>query len=215
MIRPIQLEAVVAVGERPALLAAAQQLSEALRTAAGVDWPIELRLRDAGAQPAAAADSIVILSLLPEVTSAEPLAAVEAGWRARLAALAPTGAPVLLMTVFRHLADRTSAGGADRLERIRRLNGLALSLSQDLHAEVIDIDRAFAHIGARTLQTDYRLGGRLAAEVAGHGIVLAILSLGLDELIPIETQQRAMAFHGPLRDIDKLVNRRLNQAARA
>jgi hypothetical protein len=215
MIRPFQLEAVVAAGERPALVAAAQQLSEALRAAAGVDWPIELRLRDAGTQPAAAANSIVILSLLPEVESAEPLAAAEARWRARLSALAPTGAPVLLMTVFRHLADRTSASGAVRLERIRRLNGLALTLSQDLHADVIDIDRAFAHIGARTLKTDYRLGGRLAAEVAAHGIVLAILSLGLDELIPIETQQRARAFHGSLRDIDKLVNRRLNQAARA
>ena len=74
---------------------------------------------------------------------------------------------------------------------------------------VIDIDRAFAHIGARALGTDYRLSGRLAAEAGGHALAWSLLALGLDDVIAPEVQERASAFEGGLREINTLVSRRL------
>ena len=95
------------------------------------------------------------------------------------------------------------------LERIRRLNRLAAELSRETGAYVADIDRAFAHIGARTLRSDYRLQGRLAAEVGGHAIAWTLLSGPLDDWIEPEIQQAARTFLGGLQQIDALVNRRL------
>lgn len=196
--------------EHPAMLAGAQQLAEALKAATGADWPIQLRYWEPGAAPATSEPgSVTVLSLLPDVDRAEPFAETEARWRARLALLAAGAAPVLICTVFRCIADRRTPAGLERIERIRRLNRMAADLSHDLGATIVDIDRAFAHIGGRILQTDYRLNGRLAAEVAGHALVWSLLSLGIDDIVSPEVQDRARAFHGSLREINTLVSRRL------
>ena len=210
---PIVLEAEIDPREQPVMLAAAQQLSEALRAAASVDWPIRISLHEAGKLGSPAAGAIALVSLLIEAERDEAFDATAARLRARAQLLVDGGVRVLVMTVFRAVPGwRTDPAAAARLERIRRLNRLALDLSHDLGVTVADIDRAFAHIGGRTLGADYRLSGRLAAEVAAHTIVLSLLWLGLDEIVPPAVQDRARAFQGPLSGIDALVRRRLAAA---
>jgi hypothetical protein len=207
---PIMIEAEVAETERPAILAGAQQLAEALAAATGAEWPIQLRFWAPGEAAATSAPgAVLVLSLLPEVARDEPFAETDSRWRTRLADLVMGSAPVLLCTVFRHVAERREPDGPDIVERIRRLNRMAAELSHDFGVSIVDIDRAFAHIGGRTLQTDYRLGGRLAAEVGGHSLAWSFLALGLDDLIPPEVQDRARDFEGSLQRINTLVSRRL------
>jgi hypothetical protein len=207
---PIVIEAEVAETERPAILAGAQQFAEALAAATGAEWPIQLRFWTPGEAAAASAPgAVLVLSLLPEVARDEPFAETESRWRTRLADLVMGASPVLLCTVFRHVAERRAPDGLRILERIRRLNRMVLELSHDFGVSVVDIDRAFAHIGGRTLQTDYRLSGRLAAEVGGHSLAWTLLALGLDDVIPPEVQDRAREFEGDLRQINTLVSRRL------
>ena len=212
---PLLIDAVVADTERPALAAVAEQLRECLRAAAGDDWRITVRFRaslaaiDANDPPA-----VVVASLLREADSTgESLAATEARWRKQLSSLPGSPKPpVLLCTVFRHVA--APIGDAldmrpERRERIRRLNMMAIDLSHDTGAGVVDIDRAFSHVGARSLATDHRLAGRAAAEVAAHTIVAGILAAGLDDVVPPEVQESAAQFQGTLRDIDRFLARRL------
>jgi hypothetical protein len=204
------IEAEVAGSERPFVLAGAQQLAEALAAATGSEWPIQLRYRDPGtAVAASAANTVVVLSLLPEVDRDEPFAETQARLAARVAGLVQGTAPVLVCTVFRHVAERRTAAGQAKLERIRRLDRLAAELSADLGVGVVDLDRAFAHIGGRVLASDYRLDGRLAAEVAGHTLAWSLLSFALDDIVPPEALERAKAFQGSLREINALVSRRL------
>jgi len=208
-VAPIVIHAEVDLRERPAVVAAVQQLSEALQAAAGIAWPIQLTFWDPGAigEPPG---GVVLLSLMADAERGdEAFGEVEARWRSRIEALTAEGAPVLALTLFRAVGERTSASGQQLLERIRRLDRMTLDLSHAFGLTVVDVDRAFAHIGARTLGTDYQLGGRLAAEVGGHALTLCLLTLGLDDTIPPEVQERARAFHGPLREIDTLVRRRL------
>jgi hypothetical protein len=204
------IEAEAGEPERPAILAGAQQLSEALAAATGAEWPIQLRFWGPGeAPPTWAPGAVVVVSLLPEAASDEPFAETEARWRGRLTELTSGTAPVLLCTIFRHVAERRGPDGPRIVERIRRLNRMTIELSHDFGVSVVDIDRAFAHIGGRTLQTDYRLSGRIAAEVAGQSLVWTLLALGLDDVIPPEVQDRARAFEGGLQQINALVSRRL------
>jgi hypothetical protein len=206
---PIAIHAWVDMRERPAVLYGAQQLAEALHAAAGIDWPIQLTFGDAAAPGAAKAGDVVLLSLLSDVERDEAFAETATRWRRRTDGLVAQGAIVMLLTVFRHVSGRRTGKGQHLLERIRRLDRLALDLSHDLGVTVVDIDRAFADIGARLLATDYRLAGRVAAEVAGHTFALCLLSLGLDDTIPAQVQERARTHHGPLREVDTLVRRRM------
>jgi hypothetical protein len=212
---PICIEAVVDDAEHPALVAAAEQLGESLSAVS--ENGREIRLNFAPSfeeievrEPA----TVVIASLLPDVSSDESMAATEARWRQQLSSLPalPT-LSVFLCTVFRHVPRNASEqqpdGWATTTERIRRLNLLAAELSHDTGAGIIDIDRAFAHHGARALKTDYRLSGAVAAEVAAHTIVWSVLSVGLDDAVAPEIQQRAMQFQGALWQIGDLLNRRL------
>ncbi len=96
-------------------------------------------------------------------------------------------------------------------ERIRRLNLFALELSHDTGVGIIDIDRALTHIGARQLGADYRLAGRIAAEVAAHTIVGSILLAGLDDAAAPEVLHGAAQFQGALWQIGTLLQRRLGQ----
>lgn len=211
---PLRIDAVVAASERPALEAAAEQLRECLSAAADNPWPVDLRFRDAlTAIDAHDPPVIVIASLLPELArGSEPPAATEARWREQLSALkAMAITAILLCTVFRHVTDPAPDSRQLTRERIRRLNLLAIELSHDTGATVVDFDRVFAHLGARPLATDHTLTGRVAAEVAAHALVANILDAGLDDIVPAEVQARAHEFQGTLAYINKLVERRMAQ----
>lgn len=210
---PVRIDARVDAAEYPGLIAAAEQLSECLGLAAGAQgWPVSLDFRARDDKIAASpVPSAVIVSLLPDARRLEePTAETEARWRAYLGQLQTSGAPVFVHTVFRHVSGRVREGGTSPvLERIRRLNRIAVGLSHEFGVAVIDIDRAFADIGGRTLKTDYRLAGAPAAEVSGHTIVRSLLSFGLDHAIDPDLQEKAKAILGDLGTIDVFVNRRL------
>jgi hypothetical protein len=156
---------------------------------------------------------VLILSLLHELAQpGEPIVETEARWRASLDPLLNQGAPLFLRTIFRHVGEPSRDGTPSPiLERIRRLNRMIIDLSHSYGIGVIDIDRAFAHYGARGIGTDWRLGGVVAAEVAGHTTAWSLLSHGLDELIDPELQERAKAKLGDLTQIGPLLDRRLER----
>src|SRR6185295_260721 len=128
----IHIEAVMGDAERPALTAACEQLAQCLSAASGYHWTIQAELRasirgiDRVQEPHA-----ILLSLLRDADKTDaPYAETEARWRAEMAAVTQAGgAPVFLCTVFRHVANaRVSRSAAQVLERIRRLNLLAVEL---------------------------------------------------------------------------------------
>jgi len=209
----IWVEAVVDEVERPALVAAAEQLGGSLSAVS--EKPIEVRLNFVSSFEAIDTKrpvTLVIASLLPDVSRDESMASTEARWRRQLSPLAALpGLSVLLCTVFRHVPRGASAEHADArattVERIRGLNLLATALSHDTGAGVIDIDRTFAHLGARALDTDYRLSGTVATRVAAHTIAWSVLSAGLDDAITPEILEGATQFLGPLWQIGDLLNR--------
>jgi hypothetical protein len=210
---PIAIDALVDPLERPGLVAAAEQLSACLGAAAeGADWPVRLNFRRPGDSVLLdTAPTLIVTSLLPEVAREEPIAETDARWRAYLDRLKTPGAPVFVCTVFRHVAERSKAGATSPLlARIRRLNRLAVTLSQELDVGVIDLDRVMAHIGGRALNADYRLSGVVAAEVAGHTAAWAMLSWGLDDAVDPMLQEKAKEVLGDLNRIDAVVSRRLN-----
>ncbi|HLK23908.1 MAG TPA: hypothetical protein VKT30_04550 [Caulobacteraceae bacterium] len=211
---PIKIRAEVDVVERPAVLFGAQKVAKALRAVTGVDWPIELTICEMGGLSAAAGD-IAVLSLLSELGREEPFEETVARWRSRTERLVADGVIVMLLTVFRAVSERRTPQGQRLIERIRRLDRMALDLSHDVGVTVVDIDRALAHVGGRVLGTDYRISSRLAADVAGHSFALSLLSLGLDDNIPPATQERARTHLGPLREIDSVVRRRIAKARQA
>jgi len=210
---PIIIEAHVESSEQPGLIAAAEQLSDCLNAVSNTKtWQVRLRFRAPGTDiDPSLPQSAIIVSLLPETKrAAEPIAATKARWRSYLGRLQALGPPVFIRTVFRHVRDRAwEAGATQLLERIRRLNRMAVELSHELGVAVIEVDRAFAHIGGRALESDYRLTGPLAAEVSGHTTVWSLLSFGLDDAIDPELQEMAKAHLGGLDRIDAFVRRRL------
>lgn len=111
-----------------------------------------------------------------------------------LAALAEGGDPVLVLTVFRRVPDRGSESGQALLEQIRRLNLLVTELSRELGVFVVDFDRVLADIGGVVLDTDYRLRGQAAAEVAGEELALAVATNALDTTLSFDAQERVRAF---------------------
>jgi hypothetical protein len=212
---PLFLQVIVDESERPALLKAKEQLDECLGAASGVSWPTRILFRESiSAIDWSEPPTVVIASFLPAATrSEELLPSVEARWRADFGLLAERGvAAIFVCTVFRRVpSERPNALPDDRrrtVERIRRLNLLAAELSHDLGISVIDIDRVFAHFGARALRTDFSLVGMVAAEVAAHTIVSSILAAALDDFIPPNVQERARALLGDLAAVGALVTRR-------
>jgi hypothetical protein len=109
------------------------------------------------------------------------------------------GLLAFVCTVFRYVTNMPEPGTptarAKTVERIRLLNLLAMQLSHDTGVNVIDIDAALAHVGARRMRTDYRLAGPMGAEIAAYTMVLTILAVGLDNIVPPEIQERAWKFH--------------------
>jgi hypothetical protein len=214
----IRLDAIVHDIERPVMAALAAQLSTSLSAADKGVWEAQIRLRapplsvDPDDPPLA-----IIASLLPELaTPDEPVARVEARWREALAALGENMLPnVFVCTMFRVVAGaRQDPGDISKIaERIRRLNLLAVDLSHDFGINIVDIDRAFAHVGARWLQSDFRLGSLAAEEVAAHTIAVSLMAAGFGN-IALETLDEAKRVQGPLWELDKFVQRRIAERER-
>lgn len=206
---PLSLLGIFGSSERDAVIAAAEQLSECLGPPGGTGWPVNLQLREPDFDGEWPPGTVTVVSLLPDVLRLNrPVAAVEAGWRRRLEAIGPEHASaVLLVNVYRHVAD---PGLRPALaERIGRLNLLAAELSREFGSGVVDVDRVFALFGAAELQSDFRLQGPIAAEVAGHAIVSCLFGLDLVGGVPVAVQEEARMRHGGLSEIGPTVRRRL------
>ena len=209
----LRIDLIVSDLERAAVISAARQLHERLSVVSGAETPITLTFHKPGSSPELAPGSVVLASLLPDVIDLDDTAVLtRQRWREELARLTrTTDAPVLLFTVFRHVSADASpplgrAVEATR-ERIRRMNLLAIELSQAFETGVADIDHYCALFGARALGTDYRLTGRRGMEVAAHAILWTLLSFGLDAWIPIERQEQAKAALGGAQHINVLQRR--------
>ena len=193
----ISIAAFVSEGERAAVQLATRHLARALSQAADIPWtcdsvfsPDMETLRQGGDA------AIIVTSFLPELGEIEePWPRAEQRLRTAYAALGQRGVPVFICTILRHVVvdEGPDAAAALRI-RIRRLNLLAAKISHESGAYVIDLDRVLADIGARRLQTDYRLAGNAAAEMAGHFIALTLINNGLDAFVSFEVQDAAKAI---------------------
>jgi len=184
--------------ERPVLARAARHLGAALEAAGRP--PAEVRVTFLDSLAAAArgdAPDFAVVSLLPELWGDEPVAAVDARWRAALQALPAAWPPVLVCTIFRHVDPTLPPDRREALrERIRRLALCAIEISHDTGANVIDLDRTLAHVGGRPLASDCRFQSEAAIEVAARTVVRAILALGQDAAIDPDIAARAETLVG-------------------
>jgi hypothetical protein len=198
----LRIDAVLSDGERRALLGAVEELRQCFAATSGDAFPIEVHFHSA--LSAIKVDSglvLIVTSLLLELTEPEePLAAIEARLRTAFSALIREGGPALfLCTVFRRIEPDTKAkdpvGAVARMERIRSLNLLAAELSHDFDINIIDLDRSFAHIGGRSLGTDFNLRGDAAVFAAKHVITTTLFAAGLDDFYPRELQDAAKTIY--------------------
>jgi hypothetical protein len=196
------IQALVTQDERPAVASAARLLSDSLSAATHSIWriacdfpPLDGPLQSAG-RP-----TVVRTSL---VRWLEPL---EEDWQSLKARLqsyygmlaADPNLIVFACTILRHIgvgepdhADPIEMEAVKALRvRIRQLNLFAIELSREMGVYIVDIDRDLADVGARTLKTDFRLRGDFAAEAAGKSIAMALLLVGLDDIVPFEAQEAA------------------------
>lgn len=195
---PIVIAAVVDHCERPVLERAAARLQDALAAAGATRSVVRVTFVEAlAATTSGEAPDFVVASLLPELWHDEPVVDVDKRWRASLAALPGGGAPVLVCTIFRHVDPGLPPVRREAMrERIRRLALAAVEISHDTGANVIDFDRTLSHVGGRTLQSDCRLHGDAAIEVAAGTVVRSILAIGQDDVIAPEIATLAEASVG-------------------
>jgi hypothetical protein len=187
----IPIRALVHANERSAIATMAGTLQERLTKAASEPAAVTCSFAESFSDLQKPHEpSIIITSLLLETDNyLEDWAEVEGRLRTRYAALAEDAASIVFITtVFRHISEG-DATQRERLRlRIRRLNRLAADLSREYGIMVIDLDRDLADIGGRRLQTDYRLGGEYAGQVAARSMARAVVSAGLDNHVPFELQ---------------------------
>lgn len=190
----IPIKAVVYGHEQAAVRLACARLESSLSAASGtpvvVPCTFEPTLDSLDADQAC----VVIASPLAEVANyEEPWPSVERRLRQSCQRLAAKDdVVVFICTVLRHVSAEEGAAQAEsKRVRIRRLNLLAAEISRETGIYVIDLDRSLADIGARALQTDYRLNGSYAAEVAAKFMALAVISAGLDGFVSFEVQDQA------------------------
>lgn len=187
----IPIKALVHANERSAITTMAGTLQERLTTAAAEPAAVTCSFAESFSELQKPHEpSIIITSLLLETGNyQEDWAEVEGRLRTRYAALAEDAASIVFVTtVFRHISERDAAQRELLRLRIRRLNRLAADLSREYGIMVIDLDRDLADIGGRRLQTDYRLGGEHAEQVAARSMARAVVSAGLDNHVPFELQ---------------------------
>jgi hypothetical protein len=194
----ISVLAVVTSDERIVVQGAAQHVAGALSEITGESWSCQCEFaHDLPATFGRAANSHVVVTSL-----GVPLADINLPWgevedllRGSYAALCQIGTPVMICTLLRHVSvDVDSQAAAPTLRRLRQLNLLATELSREYGAFVIDLDRILGHIGAFHLNTDYRLRGVQASDVAGRAIARGIISNALDGLVPVNVQNAASAL---------------------
>jgi len=188
----IQLAALVTEDERLMLASGEGFLNAALEAEAcdlgstAVTAPADLSQGPAG--------TIRLISLATQLASIDtPWADVQAELYAWISDIAGTGDPVLVTTIFRCIPAGADPEGK-LLTRIRRLNLLATELSREFGVFVVDLDRVLTDIGGVALDTDYRLRGRLAADVAGQALALCVATNALDLYMPFEAQERTVAY---------------------
>jgi hypothetical protein len=188
----IQLAAFVTEDERPALSSGEGFLSKALEaetfalTCTVASTPAELLQASAG--------TIRLISLATQLASLDvPWPVVQAELRAWISETAEAGDPVLVTTVFRYIPAVQDPEGK-LLTRVRRLNLFAAELSREFGVFVVDLDRVLTDIGGMALNTDYRLQGKMAADVAGQALALCVATNALDLYMPFEVQERTVAY---------------------
>ncbi len=192
--RSIPILAAVTPNERAIVEAAAARLAAALKDATSEAWTCSCSfVLDLGSIPEPTDPSVIVTSLLLPLERLEaPWPDIERDLRSSYSALCETGNPVMICTVLRHVGSSVDSEKADRLRRrLRQLNLLATELSREYGALVIDLDRTLAHIGARRLKTDYRLGGEIASDVAANALALGIVANALDVFVSVEAQDAA------------------------
>lgn len=194
--RTLSLIAAASGNEAGAVQAAGSRLAACLGEADGSSWTVGVEFApDRGSLAASPPDAICVISLAAPLADLDaPWAEVEAGLHADLAALSAQDRRVVLLNVLRHIEPGGDpAEDHRRLVRLRRLNLLAAQLSQTFSVSVADVDRDLADVGARRLETDYRLGGAAAADLAGWTLAACILANALDGLASFEVQDAAIA----------------------
>jgi hypothetical protein len=188
----IQIAAFITEDERLALSSGEGFLSHALAAenfaldCAVVTSPAELSQASAG--------TIRLISLTTQLASLDvPWPVAQAELRTWVSEVAEAGDPVLVTTVFRCIPAGQDPEGK-LLTRVRRLNLLAAELSREFGVFVIDLDRVLTDIGGMTLDTDYRLQGKPAADVAGQAMAFCVATNALDLYMPFEAQERTVAY---------------------
>ena len=190
----IPIKAVVDGHEQAAVRLACARLESSLSAASGAPVVVTCAFEPTLDSLDAGEACVVIASPLAEVANhQEPWPSVERRLRQSYQRLAAKDdVVVFICTVLRHVSAEEGAAQAEsKRVRIRRLNLLAAEISRETGIYVIDLDRSLADLGARTLQTDYRLSGSYAAEVAAKFMALAVISAGLDAFVSFEVQDQA------------------------
>jgi hypothetical protein len=198
----LRIEVALIDGERLAFSNAIEELRQCFAAAGCYDFRPEVSFHSAlseiemGTGPA-----VIVTSMLLELTQPEkPLDVVDAHLRTAFSVLLRRGcSAIFLSTVFRGIDPKAKAkdpvAAAARIERIRRLNFLAAELSHDFDINIIDLDRSFAHIGGRSLGTDFNLHGPAAVSAATHVIVSTLFAAGFDDICSPEVQDSVKAIY--------------------
>jgi hypothetical protein len=188
----IPIKAVVEGHEEAAVRLACARLQSSLSAASGAPVVVPCTFEPTLDALETNQACVVITSPLAEVANhQEPWPSVEHRLRQSYQRLAAGDDVVaFICTVLRHVSAEEAQAESKRV-RIRRLNLLAAEISRETGIYVIDLDRSLADIGARTLQTDYRLNGSYACEVAAKFMALAVISAGLDAFVSFEVQDQA------------------------
>jgi len=185
------IAATLTENEGSALMLAVEQMRRLFVRAGQSEWKIECELQggmrfDLDRKPA-----VYIVSLLTQLDTDEPIDRLQGRLRTELGDVVAHQTAVYLCTLFRGCED-----DAAKLERIRRLNLLTADLSHDLDVGVIDFDRQLADIGARSLESSYRLEGRAAREIAAYVIVKTLFATGaFDDHIAAGTVEEARSMY--------------------
>jgi hypothetical protein len=193
----ISIAAFVSENEQAAIQRAADHIAQALSQAAGAPWTCDCVFSpDLESLRQNKDATIIVHSFLPELEAInDPWPQTDQRLRADYAKLCERGIPVFICTILRHInRDEEPETLEARKLRLRRLNLLAAEISHATGAYVIDLDRMLADIGARRLQTDYRLAGTTAANMAGHFIALTLVRNALDAIVSYEIQDGAAEF---------------------
>ena len=211
----IAIDAYVDPLERPAVISGAEQMIDALHDLLPEGaQPIQINFCAPGSDDSNpfldVTPKIILMSLLAELEKPpENLLVSRKSWVIRLEKLQEQSEEIFICNIFRHV-DLGINRNANHLlrERIRRLNLLALELSQTHGVGVIDIDRAMAHSGGRMLASDYRLGSQAALDVAGHTIAWTLFNFGLDHYLEPIYQDKAKSNLGDIYQLHERIQRR-------